>query len=859
MEDDELEALLGALAEAPSLPLEPLGVGSALGPYRLEASLGRGGMGRVFEAVDTRLQRRVAIKVLERTGAAARQAILREARAAAAVEHPALVRVYDVGEIDGQGYVAMERVEGRPLTERRLDHDPVVLATTIAGALAALHAGTVAHRDLKPSNLVVDAAGRVKLVDFGLAARTSEDAPPGGTPGFAPPELGLGVDPGIGGDVHAFGVLLRWLGSGTVAGPAPPALRALAAECTRASPAQRPADGAALVGALDRLTRRRRRRRATAAALGLVAAGVIASVAVRLLSPAPPPPPPREPAAAANEPAPGWVRLTDLASSAMLFEGVHSADGSQLAYAERRGVFVRDLGSERVMAVAPPSLGAHCVAFAPDGGSLWIGGADGVYRATLGELGGERAPPVRVLTGPACPMPSPDGQWLALERADRLELVRLEGGEPRGDPRGILEGPLALVVSAFATDSRRLAALAVRQTRSGSATVDLLVIDLDGESRRLTSDPAFWMPTRGLALVWLDPDSLLVGHGLGGPDGAAPPQRRLLRTSAERWDPAVYTTLPFDPCRLSLDSRGRVAATSHSQQNVLLVGSLGAGGLENLIDVSRSLAALRPSDWSQQPLWVVEQRTSRFRALALPLGDDGLPQALLPDPATWPLRTAGGMVSWRPARSRDERAALVFRDAAGREHRVAEAAEPAPGAAGWGRPPPVSHWAACDPNRPRCSIVASGDEARLWSVALPAGTRSDERPLPSSAMARLAVRWTEEPEVAIPLRGESALLVVRGDRMERLALPEGCKGHGVADAGDGAWIVTAACQPPEPYRVLRLAPGAGSSTLHRDAERWLGDPVLDPTGERIALAANVFRSNVWRLTAPGVAPAGTKR
>ncbi|MAQ18026.1 MAG: hypothetical protein CMN30_24915 [Sandaracinus sp.] len=842
MDDADLDALLGALAEAPPLPLDPVGPGTRLGPYRVEAPLGRGGMGRVFAAVDTRLDRRVAIKVLEHVGPEACEAIVREARAAAAVEHPALVRVYDVGEAGDLGYVAMELVEGQPLTEGRTDHDAEALARTLAGALAALHAEGLAHRDVKPANVMVDRRGQVKLVDFGLAARANDRAPRGGTPGYAAPE-GVDGDAGVPGDVYAFGVLLRWLGGGTTTGPAPRGLRDLAAACTRPDPAQRPADGAALVAALARVARRRRW-----LTFGAVAVALAASVALAawLAPPEPPPQPIASAPTVAEVPEPEWERLTDLASSAMLFEGVTSADGSQLAYAERRGLFVRDLTGDRLARVAPASLGAHCVAFAPDGANLWIGAADGVYRAPLVETLAADPQLERHFPETACPMPSPDGRWLALEYDDRLELVGLVDGAPGGEPRVVLEGEVALVVAAFPPDSSRLAALAVRQTPSGSATVDLWVVELDGEKRLLTSDPAFWPPTRGLALVWLDDATLLVGHAPGGPDGQSQ-DRLLLRTPADRWDPEVHATLPFDPCRLSLDQNGRITATSHAHDHVLLVGRVTADGVEDLADVSRSLASVRPADWSAEPLWVVEQQGARFRALAHPVGDE-LPSPLLDAPATWPTRVQGGMVTWRLPRDRHESFALIFRDDAGTERTLLAAPEPAPGAAGWGRPPPMSHWASCDPAAPRCLVLTAGDDANLRTIAVPDGEVGSERPLPGNVMARMGVRWTEPPTVAMPLRREGAILVLEGEREQRFPLPSGCSAHGVTPAPGDGWLVTVACQPPEPYRLLRLAPDGTVTVVHREAERWMGDPMLGPGG-RIALAGNVFRSNVWRLRA----------
>jgi len=153
-----------------------LAEGRAIGPYRVVGLIGSGGMGRVYEAEDPRLGRRVALKVLhpERDDAERRRRFEREARAIASLSHPSIVHVYAIDEADGLIYIAMERVAGRTLGELiPADGMPLAqildLAVPLADALAAAHASGVVHRDLKPANVMVDPEGRVKVLDFGLA------------------------------------------------------------------------------------------------------------------------------------------------------------------------------------------------------------------------------------------------------------------------------------------------------------------------------------------------------------------------------------------------------------------------------------------------------------------------------------------------------------------------------------------------------------------------------------------------------------------------------------------------------------------------------------------------------------------
>ncbi len=151
--------------------------GTRFGPYEVVGSLGAGGMGEVYEARDTRLDRIVAIKVLPTElaqDAAARARFDREARAIAALNHPNICALHDIGDADGRGFLVMERLEGETLQDR-LQRGPLDVEQAIdhgialADALDAAHGRGLIHRDLKPSNIFVTARGVVKILDFGLA------------------------------------------------------------------------------------------------------------------------------------------------------------------------------------------------------------------------------------------------------------------------------------------------------------------------------------------------------------------------------------------------------------------------------------------------------------------------------------------------------------------------------------------------------------------------------------------------------------------------------------------------------------------------------------------------------------------
>ena len=148
-----------------------------LAHYRILSKLGSGGMGNVYLAEDTKLNRRVAIKLLAESLAADKQAhhrLIREARTAANLDHPNICAIHEIAEDAGRSFICMQYIEGETLDSllkrKTLDLiEALSIATQIADAMTEAHAHETIHRDLKPSNIMITARGTVKVMDFGLA------------------------------------------------------------------------------------------------------------------------------------------------------------------------------------------------------------------------------------------------------------------------------------------------------------------------------------------------------------------------------------------------------------------------------------------------------------------------------------------------------------------------------------------------------------------------------------------------------------------------------------------------------------------------------------------------------------------
>ena len=318
-----------------------LKAGDRLGAYEVTAQLGTGGMGAVYQAHDPTLQRTVAIKVLAKQDADASARLLQEARAASALNHPHICTIYEVGEHEGQAFIVMEHVEGKPLSQLipadGMPPESVIrYGTQIADALAHAHERGIVHRDLKSANVVITPEGRAKVLDFGLAARmpqadaeavtkTQQAIPHAGmlvgTLAYMAPEVLRGEQATARSDIWALGVLLYEMASGkqpftgttqtdvvsavVKETPAPlpekvsPGLRTVIHHCLTKEPAQRYPHPSAIQAALETIQSdavvtqptgvatgdRTRTWRVAAAVVGLVA--VVAFI-VSFLRPSPP-------------------------------------------------------------------------------------------------------------------------------------------------------------------------------------------------------------------------------------------------------------------------------------------------------------------------------------------------------------------------------------------------------------------------------------------------------------------------------------------------------------------------------------------------------------------------------------------
>lgn len=210
----------------------PLVIGTSLGRYRIVGILGAGGMGEVYVALDERLGREVAVKVIKgsRTGTeSGRARFEQEARAASSLNHPNIVTIHDIGEENGQPYIVMELLDGRTLRERAREPLPIDellrLAAQIAEALAATHERGIVHRDLKPENVFVTRQGIAKILDFGVArirAGVPDPADQGltregsamGTVGYMAPEVIAGDSADFRADIFSFGCILYEMATG---------------------------------------------------------------------------------------------------------------------------------------------------------------------------------------------------------------------------------------------------------------------------------------------------------------------------------------------------------------------------------------------------------------------------------------------------------------------------------------------------------------------------------------------------------------------------------------------------------------------------------------------------------------------
>jgi Tol biopolymer transport system component len=380
--------------------------GSKLGPYRIEAALGRGGMGEVFRATDTRLGREVAIKVSQEKFT---DRFEREARAIAALNHPNICTLHDIGP----DYLVMELLEGETLAARlkrgRLPMEQAIqYGAQIASALSAAHAKGIVHRDLKPGNVMVTKAG-VKVLDFGLAKSTQDETLTAanavmGTPAYMAPEQRDGKACDARTDIYALGLVISEMATGSRAqqGGRPPldSLLGKLAHVVKACLAEDPDD---------------RFQSAQDVKLGLEW--------IRDVGPGP-----AELASAA--PAAHWRRALPWA----LF-GITAAGFTVLALLHETGVKSTVRAEPVRLQIAlpqkPPLQLTRALALSPDGRQLAFGasGADGIPRIYLRAMDSlEMRPLPGTESVGSLLFWKPDGRLIAFDSGGKLRKIAISGG-----------------------------------------------------------------------------------------------------------------------------------------------------------------------------------------------------------------------------------------------------------------------------------------------------------------------------------------------------------------------------------------------------------------------------------------------
>ena len=506
--------------------------GSRMGPYEIIAPLGAGGMGEVYKARDTRLDRVVAIKVLppEKTGdAISRLRFIQEAKAASALNHPNIVTVYDVGSEDGVDYIVMEFVDGKTMDQliprggMRVG-EILGYATQAADALAKAHLAGIVHRDLKPSNIMISRDGPVKVLDFGLAKFSQSTQPEDdatqtlkaltgegivvGTVYYMSPEQAEGKPVDTRSDIFSFGAILFEMATGhrpftgdskaavlssilreepkppaTSRGDLPPELSRVIMRCLRKDPARRSQHMADLKVTLEEL-----KEESDSGALGAVSSA--APVARRSR----------------------WVVWA--AASALVL--------SMAALAIWRFFFLAPPAASTLYAPVPITSypgNQLSPSFSPDGSQIafaWNGLAEDNFDIYVKLVGS--GTPLRLTTNPAFdfyPRWSPDGRWIAFLRiADKTDsfsvivIPALGGPERRLGTfhNNAIEASLPLESLCWTRDSKALVVSAAESTNRPNR---LVVVPLGGGAPKTLTHPGQELFGDGLPAISSDGRHLL--------------------------------------------------------------------------------------------------------------------------------------------------------------------------------------------------------------------------------------------------------------------------------------------------------------------------------------------------------------
>lgn len=499
-EVQELMAKLEASGNASAAPdaVTP----ERIGRYVIQERLGQGGMGHVLSALDTELGRQVALKFLSPEVVETRSAmerLIREAKAASALNHPHIVTVYEVVHSAGDVAIAMELVEGEPLRTRCGEPQPMAQVVDwgrqVAEALAVAHARNIVHRDIKPENLMVRSDGYIKVLDFGLArqfAPAGQSQPesglglPAGTLNYMAPEQTRGETATSASDIFSLGIVLYELATGkhpfrsdspldtahaiAHAGPMspsalnpriPPTLNSLLLAMLAKDPQSRPSavevdrtlstierSGSAESHASERSRGPAKRAgRYALAAVGLVAC-LACALALWLLWKKTLPP--KEPVV---------TQLTTQASENRVTAAAISPDGKSLAFAELGGpVDLRRMSDGFTRPLSTPSgLSVQRIAWFANGSRVLVSGSRSYDRGSVWAMPVSGGTPKLVISNAKDAVPSPDGTQIAFTDLDSsaIWVAGLSGQAAREVRSGVSTTSFSSLI--WSPDSKRIA------------------------------------------------------------------------------------------------------------------------------------------------------------------------------------------------------------------------------------------------------------------------------------------------------------------------------------------------------------------------------------------------------------------
>ncbi|MDP1918561.1 MAG: serine/threonine-protein kinase [Myxococcales bacterium] len=862
--DPQFELLLRQVAGVSATPTGPVAVtpplpaGASVGPYRLLEVVGAGGMGVVYRAHDSRLQRDVALKLLPSHTSldeAARQRLLREARAAARLSHPNLASVYEAGTFDGHTFFAMELIHGTPL--RALLREPVVFsqrltwAVELASGLSALHRGNWVHRDLKPENVMVTADGVCKLLDLGLAHDTSGpvELPTAGTVGYMSPEQRQGLPLDARSDVFSFGVVWQELLTGQVSsvvlhapleqvcGRSARAVTALLEKCLCANPSGRFESAVAVKDALlevQRTALMRRPRWPVAVLVALVAVGLV--VALRTPEPTP------HVAAPAR-------RLTGHSREQPISDAALSSDGVRFAYVDDDGLTVGVLSAPEQAARVPLEVTAQAVEprFG-SGGFMVIGQAAGaVEERSVWVIDGERKQ--QLFRGPfKFASLSPDGARLVLVEGTDVVVRQLDGAvvERRPSPQGVM-----VHAARWAPDGRHYA-VASSDSRTGDAlrSLEVRAVGVDAPVLRVQTQrlaqayvPVVfaWSSTGGLlyaladvpgqgsgSAVWLVPRR---GDGFGEAVLLAPSERQYLAAISGAADQLVT---------LREETRIRVHLADVSD----------AGALSGSRVLTQGDYDERLSGWSDDAHVLI----ATFRDLVPHLARRGLEgadaEAVKAEgwAQTWPTPTSvpGEFVYWwASAPSREAPMTWSLRVRHGDSERPLATPTPATGEVMSVSAPPHGQRVRCATTEHRCVLAQLGATG-LTFFQLAWNGEPPRQLFEASTVAGQGHVWALAADgrtVAIAER--DGLLHVRdltGVELSRRAVPlQNIRGVGFGRFGD--FVV---CGFDESgFQLIGRLPERGPLEVLRRSTSAFNEPHLSPDGRHLAYLEKDFDQDVW--------------